>query len=708
MGNLKIKRDGADPTRAALVSTKGGLLRVSLLTLGQTLGATTTDFASLFAGTVNPFVRLRVESVYFYGGDLSVTLTAWQSSGNPQGLIFRLTVTGAAVARNTNYGTGGLWLSTPAYPNYRAVRECSNVLVGIADHKLVAMGVRPDGQELEPSFGVGGIAEFDMGGKLDRAIAGQDRFGWIYFFAQRQSDSATVGARLRVNTPLNPVPNGTLDPAFGTNGLVTLKVDGYSTAPGGFTLHDDTILDVALSRMINASDTISALGIARLKLDGTLDAGFGSAGVARHGGMTSAFAFGSDGSSVYAMTRESDNVTTVVWLDANGKFKRAVSFPPQVPPVPDSVKPYLRAESVQIHPDGSTWVSGLGSSGLGSLAWVVRLTAAGNLDQTFGTGGVVHLRENEGQSGSALLKGWRANGGGIVKVLTHLGTYLCGLSSSGQLDQTFAQGGYVTLPVNGSGYLMRPDGSVLFPTAAGAYNSNSFGLLRVTSTGTVDPNFGVGNSPSTAPLSRRIVLTVPSPGSRINLWAATIAAIVEKGGKLYAIGTTGTGGVVRVGLPTTPAYGFIMITRWNQDGTVDTTYGNGGAVFYGEDGGDYLDWTCGAVAAEPGEPITLAGSAAGRPAIWQLNDSGVLDTGFGPGGLCSVLLQEVTTDRAFAIAVLPGGKVRIGCSTGLVQFVLTSPKSIPQRILEIVLKQLATLLGVFSKKWSERLRQIKV
>jgi uncharacterized delta-60 repeat protein len=574
----------------------------------------------------------------------------------------------------------------------------------MAGHKLVVMGVQPDGLDLDPGFGVGGIGEFDLGGALlEPAIAGEDRNGWIHFFAQRQSDLATVGARVRVNTPLIPVPNGTLDPAFGTNGIVTLRVDGYATAPGGFALQDQTVLDVALIRAINAADTIRVPGMARMKLlDGTLDASFGSAGVARHGGSCPASTFRADGSRVYAMTRESDNLTTVVWLDAAGKFERAVSFPPPVPPVPDLVKPYVLTRSVQIHPDGSIWVSGVGSS-----AWVVRLTTAGSVDQTFGVSGVVKLRETDGSYGIADLIGWRANGGAIVKVITPQGTFLGGLSPGGQLDQTWGQAGYTPLKVQTSGYLTRPDASIIFPTRDGpVIFFPHFGLSRVTATGAIDPNFGLGTSPSTALPSRYIVLSLPS-GSSIEVLDFTIAAIVERGGKLYAIGTAICGRTPTEGVPNPPRYNFILITRWNQDGTVDTSYGNSGALFYGEDNG-YLDWSCGAVSAEPAQPITLAGSAKGRPAIWQLTDAGTIDTGFGPGGLCSVQVQEVPTDEAFAIAMLPGGKVRLSCSTGLVQFVITSlpSKSIPQKILEGVLKLLATLVSVFSKELGERIRRV--
>ena len=712
MGNLKLAVDRSNATRAVLVSTNGGALRISLLTISQTVAAATTDFPTLYEpNQPNPFVRLRVESVNFDGSHLSVALTAWRISDMTQGLIFRMTVTGNAVTRNLNYGGNGLWQSTPVYPNFRAVRECSNGLVGIAEDKLVVLGVKPNGdQDLEPGFGVDGIAEFDLGGTLlDPAMAKEDRNGWIYFFAQRQSDLATVGARVRVASPLIQVPNGTLDPAFGTNGLVTLKIDGYATAPAGFTLHDGTILDVGLSRTINnAKDTIpipeidpiTVPGIARMKLsDGSLDAGFGSAGVARHGGSCPAFAFRSDGSCVYAMTREPDADTTVVWVDSAGDFERAATFPPPVPTA-QGFQPGLRARSVLINPDGSIWISGFGSA-----AWVMKLTAAGTRDQTFGAKGLVLLREKF--VGTAQLIGWRANGGGIVRVSSLQGEqFLFALTPSGQIDPAFGQAGSVALSLEArdSGYQVQSDGSILVPTNP-ATPSQSLGLQRVTSTGTIDRGFGVGKSPATAPASSFIYLLVPYPGAKIDVGNLQIKGIVEKGGKLYAIGTAPCASSTALN---PLEHNFILITRWNLDGSVDTSYGNGGAAFHGEDG-LYLEWTCRAVATERGQLITLGGSANGRPAIWQLTDQGTLDTGFGPGGLCSVLLQELPRDDAFAMVMLPGGKARLACSTGLVQFVITTPpslpnKSLPERILESVLELLASLVSVFSKEWAKRLR----
>ena len=160
-----------------------------------------------------------------------------------------MTVTGTAVALNGNYGTDGLWPSSLAFPNFRAVRECSTGLVGIDGNKLVVMSVGPDVKILI-QLCVNGIAEFDLGGTLlEPAIAGEDRNGWI--FSSRSVSPISLRVRSRKSCEsTSSGTEGTLDPALGTNGLVTLKVDGYATAPAGFTLHDGTILEVALSRTI--------------------------------------------------------------------------------------------------------------------------------------------------------------------------------------------------------------------------------------------------------------------------------------------------------------------------------------------------------------------------------------------------------------------------------------------------------------------------
>ena len=242
--------------------------------------------------------------------------------------------------------------------------------------------------------------------------------------------------------------------------------------------------------------------------------------MARHGGSSRAFDFGPDGSCVYAFTRESDNVTNVVWLDAEAKFQRTAQLPP---PVPLNPGVNVGVRSVRINADGSIWLSGFAGS-----AWVAKLTAAGILDQTFGIKGVVSLPQQTAQ-----LIGGRANGGGIVKVSTQISLFA--LTSSGQIDSTFGQAGSIALPAaRNFGYQVRRDGSILVATNTGPPLAplRSFGLQRITSIGGIDRGFGVGKSPSTAPASHCIFITVPKPGSTIDVLEFEIASIVESGGKL--------------------------------------------------------------------------------------------------------------------------------------------------------------------------------
>jgi uncharacterized delta-60 repeat protein len=699
MGNVKLAADGTNPGHIAIVSTHGESLRVTLLTLGQSVTAKTTDFASIISGGPDPFSRLRVESVRFYGGSLSIALTAWRLSARSQGFIFRLTVTGTAVVCDTGYGTNGLWVSSLAdFTDFRAVRECSGALVGTATSKLVVFGVRPDGQDLDPGFGAGGICELDLGGTLlDEPVAVQDRNGWMVLFAQRQNDLATVGARVRVNTPLFPVPHGSIDPGFGTNGIVTLRADGYATSPSGLSLDWGTKLYVGLTRGSITGTRIP--GVARLRYaDGALDNSFGSAAVARHPGMSRAVAFGADGTCISAVSRVSDNTLTLIWLDAQGRFVKAATHSHAVAS--------NQASSVLLHSDGTIWVSGGGGR-----AWVARFTAAGVLDQGFGTAGFVKLRETDPQDGFAFLIGPTplANGDVIVRVITIQGSFLCTLSlSTGNLDASYGQSGYVQLPSflgSGSGHTTRPDGHAVYAVTTG-HDPNkvlslymNMGLVLITPTGTVDATFGVGNlGPVGAPAGRKLALPLPFPGSTIEVMESRIVTVLEHGGKLLAVGTADAGRGRPGGQFSFPVYRFLFITRWNLDGSLDTLFGRGGAEVYGYASvTDYLDWECTAAIPEPGGGVILAGHAAGQPAIWRLTSSGALDTSFGAGGACSVRLQEVTEDTAYAVIVLPAGKVRLACATGLIQFALTTGRVFEGTLAPLIEKIARHLVRI--KRW---------
>jgi uncharacterized delta-60 repeat protein len=651
-GNARLAVDRFNSNRVALAATHSGSLRVTIINLGPTLTSGTVDLASVLpSGIPNVFVELRVDSVRWAGNLLFIALTGWRTSGDSQGLILRLSVTGMSAARDASYGSEGLWMSSLAdYRDFRGVHYSANALFGTSGRKLVAFGVTSDGQNLDPQFGAAGVCEFDLGGTLtETAVASEDRNGWIYLFAQRESDWATVGARVRIYTPLIPVPNGTIDPSFGTNGVVTLQADGYFTAPAGVIIDDSaSAVNVGLTRTIGNANPIRVPGMARLKLlDGSRDAGFGSAGVARHAGFSFA-ALDSTSASVAATLRKPDNSLFLTWVNNQGEFAKAATA------AAPSASPTTGLNSILLHPDGSVWLAGEGDA-----AWVGKFTAAGNLDANFGNGGFAKLRVADGY-GTATIIGFFQSGSAVVRVGTSLGSFLCLVSGVGQVNSSFGQSGFTELNLQQTisiGLTVQLDDSVLIANSR-LVNPNTLSLGRIDASGTIDMNFGFAGQKGS--------IGIPKLDSQplAAITSLEIVSIFASGGKLYAIGTVDAA----VGPPPLPGFHSLLVTRWNLDGSPDLSF----AAASGHPGVEVHDeqWSCTAVTIDSSGVITLAGNDSGRPAIWQLLSTGELDGAFGSGGVCSLQLQEVNADTALAVAALPGHKIRVACHTGLIQFAL--------------------------------------
>ena len=643
-GNVKLQVDPFNANRLALVSSHGGKLRVTIATLGQQLIATPTDFSSVLPPALpNVFVQLRVDSLTWAGNSLFIAMTGWRTSGDSQGLVFRVAISGTTASRDATYGDDGLWQSSLAnYKNFRATRYSANVLVGTAGSKLVAFGIKHDGQDLDTSFGSAGICEFDLGGTLNnRVVAAQDRNQWIYVFAQRQ-DLSTVGARIMVSTPFLPVANGAIDSSFGANGVVALRVDGYPTAPAGIVLTADTI-EVGIERSIGSANPIVLPGAAHLKmLDGSRDASFGSAGAARHSGFSVA-TMDSSGACLGAILREQDNDLFLTWVDDQGQFVKTVVL---------TLRSETSVVSIHRHSDGSIWLGGGGNP-----TSIVKLTSSGSLDTTFANAGYLDLRASEGM-GFAEVLGFRQNGSASVHIHTIAGEFITVVSSQGAIDTNYGQNGFAQIQRPAPDpYTWHPslqsDDSLIFSLYDITVDPQRLGLGRIDSTGNRDSNFGS-------------FVEIPTISTRTS--DIRIAAIFQNGGKLYAVGTAVV--VSYYGGKRTEVIRVLLISRWNLDGKPD--YSFNGTATTGGTATHHNDWACTATTIDSNGVVTLAGMAASQPTVWQLdNSTGDLDPDFGNGGVCTMQLQEVTEDAPFAVAVLPGPKIRLVCHTGVVQFTAT-------------------------------------
>ncbi len=355
-------------------------------------------------------------------------------------ILLTPTAASAAISLDSTFGTGGAVLTDLGGPG--SVDAANDVLVQ-PDGAIVAAGwSTPSGGTgdfalvryvangaLDPSFGTGGKVTTDVSG------SGQDD---IATALARQSDGKLVVVGLSGSgfnyrfAAVRYLANGTLDSTFGTGGKVLTNL--YSSTIGGARA-------VALQsngRIVVAGGAYStAVGwqfaTVRYLANGTLDSTFGGGGIA---------------------------LTSVSAMDPTNR-------------------PFDLAYAVAIQSNGRIVVGGNAGRdyGRGMIGWefgLVRLTAAGALDTSFGSGGKTITNVSSGRSRVYDLA---VRSDGRIVVAGESGASLTGgnndltvarYKANGTPDTTFGIGGVVQTDVNGAGsndsaldLALRSDGGVL-------------------------------------------------------------------------------------------------------------------------------------------------------------------------------------------------------------------------------------------------------
>jgi uncharacterized delta-60 repeat protein len=207
--------------------------------------------------------------------------------------------------------------------------------------------------------------------------------------------------------------------------------------------------------------------------------------------------------------------------------------------------------------------------------------------------------------------------------------------SAGELDAMFGTAGLVTTSLQGDAVaeaaVVQQDGKILVAGYSGIGTATNFTLVRYDSQGMLDPSFGTGG----------VVTTVLGQSS-----AATSLA-VQPDGKIVVAGS------VVVGIQ--PDFGLV---RYDQDGSVDGTFGDGGMVTTDFGSNELAVF----VAVQPDGKIVAAGGAdeggvlAKSFSVARYNPDGSLDTTFGSGGKTSANFASFG-ERAEAAALQPDGKI---------------------------------------------------
>ena len=406
---------------------------------------------------------------------------------------------------------------------------------------------------------------------------------------------------------------GRLDPGFGTGGVVTT-----ATAPGASTDFQNGLAIQKNGRIVAGGESDMGGGdfhwrVLRYKSKGEPDPTFGDGGTV----TTSMSSAGGDDENIWELALQPDGkiVAAGEAVTATGGFDVALArFNPDGTldtsfgtggKLTTAIGPGTgrdRAFQVMIVPGGKILVAGFAEMGPGAGRrnfMLARYHPDGTLDGSFGSGGIVITRVAPGDNrDNVATDGMTIDAAGRIVVV--------GVADMG----------------------------------AGAGRSN-FAVARYNSDGTLDASFDVDG----------IVTTAIASGDNFDN-AITVA--IDENGKVLVGGILDSGGFVF-------DWGF---ARYNADGSIDTSFGAGGTLTANVGPGNTDDDLEEIVIQSTGK-FLVGGSAAPTVAgvdsdfvVARYNPNGSLDGSFGNGGIVTTNTAAGNgSDEIYAIALASDAKL---------------------------------------------------
>jgi uncharacterized delta-60 repeat protein len=304
------------------------------------------------------------------------------------------------------------------------------------------------------------------------------------------------------------------------------------------------------------------------------------------------------------------------------------------------------ASDVAIQANGKVVVAGRASSrrGYGRFA-VTRYRANGGLDPTFGGDGVVitnFAKREDSAAGVAIQADGKIVAAGGANPTARISKFaVARYNTDGTLDSTFGGNGKVTTGFSGGqddgrDVAIQADGKIV---VAGTTDQGEFAIARYHPDGTLDTSFD-GDGKATADITAE--------------YDAVSAVAIDADGKIVVAGYGGD-------LPLTFA-----LTRFNADGTLDTTFDGDGVVTTDlTEGFDNAN----AVAIQSDGKIVAAGEAGfcceytGSFGLVRYDSDGALDTTFSGDGKVFTNFTN-GDDSASAVAIQSDGKIVAAGSEG--------------------------------------------
>lgn len=303
------------------------------------------------------------------------------------------------------------------------------------------------------------------------------------------------------------------------------------------------------------------------------------------------------------------------------------------------------AHALAIQADGKLVVAGetyTNSTVVEDFA-LARYNANGTLDATFGANGqvVTDMQQNSDAANAVVIQ---PDGKIVVAGYAHNGSNydfaIARYLTNGALDNTFGTNGKVLKNFGSTDFglamALLPSGKIL--VAGRAYNgiNSDFALVQLNSDGTFDNSFGTSGAVK---------------GNLFNEQESANAIAIQPDGKIVAVGDRYANNV-----------SIFAAARFNSDGSLDNTFGNGGKVSTAI--GTESDVAY-AVVIQPDGKIVAVGQSnllpGSRFALVRYLPNGNLDNSFSGDGM---LLTSVSggADYAYSAAIQADGKILAGGS----------------------------------------------
>jgi uncharacterized delta-60 repeat protein len=554
----------------------------------------------------------------------------------------------------------------------------SIVMAGPAGVEFGLVRLLPDGS-LDSTFGLDGIVQTPVEGR-----------GVVNAMAQAGDDLVVAGAIAKRYSRTLVVarygPDGTLVESFGDAGLaVASGCAGWSEA---HAIAVDSVGHLVVAGTCGTRQ--ERLEVTRFAADGTADTGFGTDGVVitdtKQGYQDVGYSVALDGSGRILVAGLAQSSPSDDWLVARYRDDGALdrSFGARgIALLP--LHPYEGAWAVAPLASGEVVVAGTSAARGGDLA-VARLSERGVLEPAFGVGGVGAADLPGGPDGAAAVI-QQSNGMFLVSGSASGAFALARYTPNGTLDPTFGQGGRVNTPQLGgaigeaSALTIDPEGRLVLAGGTNFFGvpqqQRGFQVARYLPDGTIDTSFagiGIVRTDTDRLLSATAVSVLPD--GRI-----VVGGIAKSGFGLARYLPNGEldpsfadDGVVTTSFGSnTQAYGLVLqpdgrvvlagrspngfaLARYDVDGSLDPTFGDGGLVTTAPEPGYYgasaltIDSDGRLIAA--GQIVTGECDAA----LVRYEPDGTLDASFGESGVVTTDLGA-GCERLSELRVQADGKI---------------------------------------------------